>query len=262
MKRKLLLLILFIPVLSTAQETKPSKPQKSWYFAGGYNLDWYSKSDIHFKNETGPVYDFTLYDVKAEDRPGLKRIFKENITIPQYSFRFGVYFNDKHNLGFEVNYDHAKYVMIGSQKVRMKGSIEGVNYDQDTVLVSRFLTYEHSNGANFCMFNLIKRWKVWEHQDYRFALHAIAKPGIGFVFPRSDVTLFTVNRNDTYHVAGYIAGIDGGFRFNFNRYFFLDTSIKGSFANYTKVFLPGDGIANQHFFAFEYIFTAGFQFGK
>lgn len=230
--------------------------------AGGYNLDWYSKSDIHFEDNTGPHFDFTLHDLNAADRPGLKRIFHENITIPQYSFRFGVYFNDKHNLGIEINYDHAKYVIYNNQTAHLTGTIEGKEYDKDTIVRSSFLTYEHSNGANFCLVNLIKRWNIWQAQDYRFALHAIAKPGIGFVFPRSDVTIFGVNRNDTYHVAGYVTGIDAGFRFNFFRNFFFDTSFKTCFVNYTNVLLPGDGKANQHFFAYEYIFTAGIQFGK
>jgi hypothetical protein len=263
MKANLLVLILCLSVpLCYGQEEKKEKKRNSWYFAGGYNLDWFSKSDIHFKDNSGPYYDFTLYDVKAVDRPGLKNLFHQNITIPQYSFRFGVYFNDKHNLGFEVNYDHVKYVMLANQKVRLSGSIADKQYDTDTIISSGLLTYEHTNGANFCLFNLIKRWNLWQVQDYRFALHAIVKPGIGFVFPRSDVTIFGVNRNDTYHVAGYVAGTDAGLRFNFFRNFFLDTSLKASFANYTKVLLPGKGRANQHFFAYEYIFTAGIQFGK
>jgi hypothetical protein len=258
----LLILLVLCSHISLAGDDKPKRKNHSWYFAAGYNLDWYSKSDIHFKNTEGPHYNFTLHDLNAKDRPGLKGIFHQNITIPQYAFRFGVYFNDKHNLGIEINYDHAKYIIYNNQHVRLTGTIESTYYDIDTLITPRMLTYEHSNGANFCLVNLIKRWNVWQHQDYRFALHAVAKYGIGFVFPRSDVTLFGVNRNDTYHVAGYVTGIDAGLRFNFFRNFFIDTSVKGCFANYNKVFLPGDGIAKQHFFAYEYILTAGLQFGK
>ena len=92
-------------------------------------------------------------------------------------------------------------------------------------------------------------------------LSGIIKPGIGFVFPRTDVTIFGNRRNDTYHVAGYVIGLDMGLRYDLFRHFFIETSGKMSFANYNKVYLPGDGRAKQKFAAFEYILTIGFQFG-
>ncbi len=259
------LLLISLPSVSqevSSDEAKGDKNKWTWYFAAGYNLDWFTKSDIHFEDHTDVKYDFTLYDLKADDRPGLKKMLHEDITIPQYSFRFGCYFNDKHNLGIEINYDHAKFVVRDNQATHIEGTIGEQYYDKDTVITPYWLTFEHSNGANFGMINLIKRFTIWHTPDYRHALHALVKPGIGIVLPRSDVSIFGVRRNDTYHVAGYVAGLDCGVRFNFFRYFFLDTSIKGVFANYAKVLLPGDGRANHHFFALEYIFTGGFQFGK
>jgi hypothetical protein len=51
------------------------------YISAGYNLDWYTTSDIHFVDHTTDNYDFTLYNVKAEDRPGLEDLLHEDITI-------------------------------------------------------------------------------------------------------------------------------------------------------------------------------------
>lgn len=267
-KYGLLLILTFLFIAAKSQDTtrcncpgQHKAGRATFYFAGGYNLDTYSKSDIHFKDMTRPSYDFILSDVKAVDRPDLKEIFNENITIPQYSFRIGYYFNDKHNLGFELNYDHAKYVMIDNQVLHFKGRINNKYYDKDTLVSPSWLAYEHTNGANFCMFNLIKRMYLVHSPDKMHWLSGIFKSGLGFVLPRTDVTIFGVRRNDTYHIAGYIVGLDVGLRYDFFRHFFIETSGKGAFANYNRVFLPGDGRAKQKFFAFEYIFTAGFQFG-
>ena len=233
----------------------------TFYVAGGYNIERFTKSDIHFKDKTGPYYDFSLENVVAEDAPGFKNMLHEDITIPQYSFRIGYYFNDKHNLGIEINYDHVKYVMINNQTAHVSGTIDGQYVDKDTLVSPGWLLYEHTNGANFCMLNMIKRIYIIHSANKMHWLSGVVKPGIGFVFPRTDVTIFGNRRNDTYHVAGYVIALDMGIRYDLFRYFFIETSGKMSFANYNKVYLPGDGRAKQKFGAFEYILTIGFQFG-
>ena len=150
--------------------------------------------------------------------------------------------------------------MVDNQVVRVKGIIDRKYVDKDTLVSPSWLMYEHTNGANFCMVNLIKRIYITHSANQKHWLSGIIKPGIGFVFPRTDVTIFGVRRNDTYHVAGYLVGLDIGVRYDFFRYFFLETSGKGVFANYNRVFLPQDGRAKQKFFAGEYILTTGFQF--
>ena len=237
---------------------KPGKGK--FYISYGYNLDWFSKSDIHFKDKTTDDYDFTLFDVKAEDRPGIDEMFSTDITIPQYSYRFGYFLNDKYDLGFEINYDHVKYVMIQNQRAHMKGEIHGENFDTDTLLVNDFIRYEHTNGANYIMIKGIKRQNFLHSKNEKHWLSGIVKIGAGIVLPRSDTRIFGNRKNDTYHVAGYVAGIDLGLRYDFLKHFFVETSGKGAFANYSNVFLYGDGKASQHWTSFEFIFTAGYQF--
>ena len=86
----------------------------SFYFYWGWNKSAYTKSDITF---TGNDYNFTLYDVVADDRqsPLSANIYLNpaNITIPQYNMRIGYFFNDKYNISFGV--DHMKYVMRSNQ---------------------------------------------------------------------------------------------------------------------------------------------------
>ena len=229
------------------------------YITAGYNLDWYTASDIHFKDLTTDNYDFTLYKVKAEDRPGLQDVFHEDITIPQYSFRGGYWFNDKRDLAIEINYDHAKYVMIQDQRVHMTGNFRGEYYDRDTTLGTDFIRYEHTNGANYAMLDLVKRCNFWHAANQRHWISAVAKAGVGFVLPRTESYIAGSHRNDTYHVAGYVAGMEAGLRYDFLKYFFLETTMKGCFANYSNVLLYGDGIASQHWWSAQYIFTLGLQ---
>ncbi len=257
--------LLFAFSLSVSGQEKCNCPQQStkgkgtFYLTAGYNLDWYAKSTLHFKDHSTNNYDFTLSGVKAVDRDGLKHLFNEDITIPQYSFRIGYWLNNKRDIGFEINYDHAKYVMLRNQNLHLKGQIHDQEYDQDTVVRANFLTFEHSNGANFCLVNIIKRKNLLHSKNNKFWLGAVFKYGFGFVYPRSDVTIFGVNRNDRYHVAGYITGVESGFRFDFLKYFFLETTLKGVYANYNNVLLAGSGRAKHKVYGAEYIFLCGLQ---
>ncbi|MBK9731055.1 MAG: hypothetical protein IPO83_07185 [Chitinophagaceae bacterium] len=258
----LLFFIFLFPLLTNAQpETSchcagmaPSG-KGTLYITAGYNLDWFTNSDIHFQDHTTDNYDFILYNVKAEDRPGLEDLLHEDITIPQYSFRAGYWFNDKKDLALEINYDHVKYVMIQNQRVHMTGNLRGEYYDQDTTLVSSFIRYEHTNGANYAMIDLVKRFNIWHAANEKQWLSAITKAGVGFVLPRTESYIAGNHRNDTYHVAGMEAGL----RYDFLKHFFLETTMKGCFANYGNVVLYGDGKASQHWWSAEYIFTLGLQ---
>jgi hypothetical protein len=237
------------------------KGKGAFYVAGGYNFDRFSRSTIHFRNTKTDDYDFTLYRLRAVDRDGMKNLFREDITIPQYSFRIGYYFNNSGNWGIEINYDHVKYVVVQNQRVHLKGTIRGVYYDTDTVLNKSFIKFEHTNGANYAMINLIKRHTLFRTSNNLHYVSTTIKPGIGFVYPRSDVSVFGERLNDIYHVAGYVVGLDAGLRYDAFRNLFLEAGMKGAFANYLNVRLPGGGKAKHHFFSLEYIATIGFQFG-
>jgi len=41
-------------------------------------------------------------------------------------------------------------------------------------------------------------------------LTGIAKAGAGFMIPKSDVTLFGVQRDNVFHIAGYMASVEAG----------------------------------------------------
>ncbi len=253
-------LLLHACLFAQTGENKPEqkKGKGTFYFIWGYNKDWFSKSDLHFVDHITDNYDFTLYGVKADDRIGLSKIFNNDISIPQYVYRFGYYFNDKHNLGIELNFDHAKYIMIQDQRVHIKGNIHGETMDKDTILQPDFLKFEHTNGANFMMVNLLKRTKFFQSKNQKHVLNYVLKPGVGIVIPKTDVTLFGTRRDNVFHIAGYIMGLDGELRYEFGKHLFAETGFKGCFANYTNVLTLGEARANHHFFSLEFLFAAGY----
>ena len=234
-----------------------------FYVSWGYNRDWFSKSDLHFQNSGSDNYDFTVHGAKAKDRPGFDQILRTaiegDITIPQYVYRLGYYFGNKSDIGVEINFDHSKYVMVNGQTARVTGQIRGTELDQDTVVGSDFLKFEHTNGANFLMGNFIKRKTFLHSVNGKHWLSAVFKPGFGIVVPKTDVTLFEQRLDNRFHVAGWIVGAETGLRYDF-RHFFMEATAKEVFANYSDVLVMGTGKADHRFWCFEAILTAGFQF--
>ncbi len=277
MKKTISLTILFLLTffITKGQDSllhlAPAKKVKgTFYFSWGYNKDWFSKSDIHFKNTTSEFdtqkgtsksYDFTIYDAEAKDRPGFKDILRTDLTIPQYVYRVGYFFNKKHDLGIEINFDHVKYVMKDYQTLRVKGTIHGQTIDQDTLIdPNTFLHFEHSDGANFLMLNFVKRQRLLTSKNNKNWLSGIAKLGAGLVIPRTDVTLFGVELNNKFHIAGYCMGLEAGFRYDAFKHIYLEYTAKGAFANYKDVLVIGEGKAHHYFWTFENILVLGLQF--
>lgn len=266
-------LVLFIyptAFLKGQTEEATSKKIKGTFYGGwGYNKDWFSKSDLHFKNtsnEYNPAtrlndqYDFTVYDAKAKDRTGFKDILRTDLSIPQYVYRFGYYFNDKYNLGIELNFDHVKYVVIDYQTLHVKGTIREQAIDQDTLIdPNTFLHFEHTNGANFLMLNIMKRQRLVSFKNEHHQLFGIAKLGAGPVIPKTDVRLFGQDMDNCFHIAGYCAGLEVGFRYEAFKHVYLEYTGKGAFANYTNVLVIGSGKAHHYFWTFENILVLGLQ---
>lgn len=261
MRQLSLIAFVFLSISAFAQETPVKKEKKlkgTFYGAWGYNKDFFSRSDLHFSNDGSDHYDYTLYDVKAKDRPGFDQIFGGDLAIPQYVYRFG-YYSTK-NWGIEINFDHAKYVMVDNQVAHLTGTIHGQYYDQDTLVSPSFLKFEHTNGANFLMLNYLRRYEIWKSKGEKHHLFLAEKLGMGIVIPKTDVTMFGERLDNVFHIAGMIWAFDSGLRYEFFDHFFTEASLKGGFANYSDVLTVGTGKAHHHFFFGEVIWSFGFQF--
>jgi hypothetical protein len=247
------------------------RPAKhNYYLMWGYNREAYTTSTIHFQNkgnlndinEYGP-YDFIIEDAKAHDKPDFDQLGDVvNITIPQYSFRIGMWLNNKNDEGFELNYDHAKYVVTEGQTVRIRGTINGIAVDKDSVLENKYFHFEHTDGANFWQIDYMKRTKIYYSKNNFFRLSYVLKPGMGLVIPRTDATIFGHRLNNNWKVAGITASLEMALRAEIHKHFIVEFAGKSGWANYINCFVlgRGNGKASHKFGYVEGILSLGYQF--
>ncbi len=268
--KKLNLLLVFILNICAfsvlAQDTKPAeKPRKhhridAVYFSWGYNSEWYTRSTVHVtQGEFGNDYDFV--QVHARDHKGWnnKSIFRQPVTIPQYNYRLGFYFNKKRDLGFEVNFDHTKYIISDNQNVRVKGKLGNRQVDT-TVFFSEQngFYYYLNNGANFLLFNLVKRVGLYRSADSKLAIDLTGKAGIGPVIPHVENRLFGATNDQGFQFGGWNTGLETALRVTVAKYVFMEFSQKVDYARYSNLKVAS-GTAKQNFGTYELILSLGFN---
>ena len=253
MKAVAAVVVIFFSLSVQAQGSKSVETKNGIIYGGfGSFRIFYTNSDISLKRTGEPHFDITLYDVKGVDEGGVK--FH---TAPMFAWEVGYYFKKK-KFGLEYHYDHIKYFVTQDQRVRMKGSINGVIYDKDTTLVKEFLQMEHSDGGNYAMVNLVKWIPIASDKKGNHVLTGIVKGGFGLVNPKTNTTIMGEKRDDKYHISGYVTGIETGLRYNFFKHFFLQGSFKGSYANYTQFLIAG-GYGQQRWMAAQFMYMLGGQ---
>ena len=235
------------------------------YIQWGYNTEWYTKSTIHFKMSNGN--NFKLIKAKAHDSPDLDAIPKKpfEISIPQYNYRLGFYLNESHTKIFELNFDHAKYIVTDGQTVRVRGKIDGQQVDVDSVLnPATFLHFEHTDGANWLHFNYAEQHGIFQNRaKTRNLLTYIWKLGAGINIPRSDFTWRGDRLNNDFHIAGYNVSAEGGVRFYPLNRFFVEGTAKSGYVKYINALANTEksvGNRASHGFGYlELIGTIGYE---
>lgn len=229
----------------------------SLYFTFGWHRIYYTNSTIHFRDNQTANFDFYLIKAKAIDDNDLN--IGQHIDAPQFSVRIGYFFNHSSHTGIELNYDHAKYILKPWQLVHLRGIINGKSYDTDTLLNPNFVSYEHTDGANYYMLNFIKKKDLLQSKNRQHELSLVVKPGAGIVIPRTESSIMGRHTNNRYHISGYLAGLESGLRYEFFKNFLAELTLKGVYANYNDVLLYGKGRASQHWWSFQWIFVIGYQ---
>lgn len=275
----LLLLLLFITVAETSAQlgSITAKKKGSLYLQWGYNRSWFSKSDIHFKGTfpdspqspkevRGMEYDFTLLGADAEDRPQFDQIADWDITIPQFYYRVGYIFHGENINGIEAGFDHVKYVMKSNQTLRVQGTIYDstthsmVNVEKEMLVGDDFVHLEHTDGANYIMLSFVRGMYLLRSRLETHTVLCLVKPGAGILLPRSDVTIYNVRKDNDYHVAGYVAGLEVSLRYILAGRIILETGGKACYANLSNVLTTEGNSAKHQFTSFEWLFSIGYQF--
>ena len=238
MKYSLTLLALLLTAFGFSQTFNklPGTAKKGEFYAHwGWNRESYNKSDIEF---SGTNYDFTLRDVVAKDKPAefdINTYFSpENVTIPQYNFRIGYYFNDHYHISLGV--DHMKYVVQQDQVVKIDGYINepgnpyNGTYSNDPLkVVPGFLEMEHSDGLNYSNVEIGRFDNLLQYKKVTLGLTEAL--GAGVMYPKTDAHLFRNERHDEYHVAGFGLNAQVGVNFKFYNHFYIQSELRGGYVN-------------------------------
>lgn len=254
-----LALSIVIPFFSFAQqapEKKKKKFIKEVYFSWGYNKEWYTHSSLHV-SQPSLGNDYTMEHVKSHDHPGWDQgIFNQALSIPQYNYRLGFLLDEKRGWGFEINFDHPKYI-IQDQNVHIKGRMN--NHPVDTTVAfnqTNGFYYYLNNGANFLLFNVTKRWHLLKTRDEKVKVDGYAKLGVGPVIPHTQNELFGQANHPGFQLGGWNTGAEGVIRATFFRAFYLEYSNKLDYARYSGLNVY-EGKARQAFGTYEMILSLG-----
>ena len=255
-----ILLFLSKPAFGQSSLDQPKKHKRpgAVYFSWGYNGEWYTRSTVHVKqNSDGNDYD--LIHVQARDHKGWDEgIFNKALTIPQYNYRLGYYFNDKQDLAIELNFDHTKYIIVDGQNIHFKGSQSHASLDTNIVFSGNNGFYYYlNNGANFFLVNLVKRVGLYHSKDNNLRVDLTGKAGIGPVIPHVENSFFGHPNDPHFQLGGWNTGLETALRFTVMRYAYLEMSQKVDYARYSNLKIY-DGTAKQNFGTYELILSIGF----
>ena len=257
------LLLIFNCAAIAQTDASASVPKKvkhktgSIYGSWGYNGEWYTPSTIHIKQDgIGDAYD--MVHVKANDHKGWNEgLFHKALTIPQYNYRLGYYFNEKQDLAIELNFDHTKYVVIDGESIHFVGKHNSVNINENIVFSQQNGFYYYlNNGANFFLFNIVKRLGLYTAPSRNLLVDLIGKAGVGPVIPHVQNSLFGHPNDQGFQFGGWNTGVETALRVTFLRYAYLEFSQKVDYARYSNLKLY-DGTAKQNFGTYELILSVG-----
>lgn len=256
-----MLLTIFLDLrIALSQESitpVPKLHKGSIYLTWGYHLNAYSKSTLHLKDFNSDNYDFTLYDAKARDQPDMHHLLRTPISVPQYVFRLGYFLNNKKDLGIEFSWDHLKYIVKDNQTMHLKGWIRENYYDLDTLVTPDLVHIEHTNGNNYAMLSIVKRSTFFAPPNKSHKLSGLFTAGAGVLIPKTDSRVLGNHNDGPFRYSGIVFAASASLRYEFFKYFYVEPSIKGAFADYTNAKVYLQGRVRQCFFSVQYVFAGG-----
>ncbi len=241
-------------------EQKTSKHKhrtRSFYASWGYNEEWYTNSTVHVEQKgLGNSYD--LEQVHASDHKGWdQNFFHKALTIPQYNYRLGCYFNNKQDLAIEINFDHTKYLINDGSTIQMKGTYNHGYIDQPINFSgSNGFYYYLNNGANFFLINIVKRVGVYATRDKNLRVDLTGKVGVGPVVPHVQNSFFGQANDPHFQIGGWNTGAETALRLTIMKYGFIEFSQKVDYARYSNLKIY-EGTARQNFGTYELILSVG-----
>lgn len=258
---------------STIKTNFKTKNKGKLYFYWGWNKAQYSYSDITFR---GNDYNFTLYDVAAKDRqtPWDADVYLNptNISIPQTVARIGYYFHDNWNIS--IGDDHMKYIMVKQQPATIDGYIDlddplsefnGV-YDNAPIYIDEdFLEFEHTDGLNYINLEISRVDNLGDYLKWnskKIQLNLLESFGAGVLYPKTNSTLLSKERNDEFHLSGFGVSFKAGVNLTLFDQFFLQAEFKAGYIDMSDIRTTNSTAdsASQEFFFYQRNISFGYIF--
>ena len=250
-------IISMLSFTASAQNKKNTR-KKEFYFSWGYNKEWYTRSTIKVDQ---PSLDnhYSFVGIKGQDHPGWDEgIFSKPISIPQYNYRLGLFLHKEKGVAVEINFDHTKFI-FADQAVHIKGTINKRGVDTIVNFSKPDFYYYLNNGANFLLFNLVKRWHWYAAKNEKIKIDFLGKAGIGPVIPHVENKLFGNANEPGFQLGGWNIGVEAAVRATFFHHVYLEYSNKMDYARYTNLKVY-EGTAKHAFGTYEMILSIGTTF--
>lgn len=256
-------ILALIVILNSLQAIAQKTERKgAFYFSWGYNKEWYTNSNVGI-NQPSLGNNFTFKNTKLEDHPGWDdALLTKAISIPQYNYRIGYFLDNEKDLAIEINFDHTKALFLDNQTVHMVGTYNNKPIDSSFVFsktgtgTSRNYYYLN-NGANFLLFNIVKRKKFKNLATKYFDFDGLAKLGFGPVIPHVENSLFGVKNNQLFQFGGWNTGAEYALRSTFKKHLYIEFAGKVDYAYYYNLEV-NQGTAKQGFGTLEFILNLGY----
>jgi len=245
----------FVPFLVVAQNNHSTR-QGELYVSWGYNTEWYTHSNVHVvQPELGNHYTFK--NIRGHDHRGWDdALFSKALTIPQYNYRLGYFFNKKKDLAIEINFDHTKFI-FADQDAHLTGTLAGKHVDSTIAFNEKNgFFYYLNNGANFLLFNIVKRWKLYHSYSENIKIDALGKAGIGPVIPHVENSFFGQKNEPHFQLGGWNVGVEGAVKVTFFKTIFFELANKIDYARYANLKIY-KGTARHAFGTYELIVNLG-----
>lgn len=253
-----LLLLLISTVFTASAQSKKTGKKKEFYFSWGYNKEWYTKSTIKI-NQPSLGNKYSFIDIKGHDRPGWDEgLFTKALTIPQYNYRLGLFINKEKGIAIEINFDHTKFI-FSDQTARVKGKINKKTVDTIINFRRPDFYYYLNNGANFLLFNIVKRSHLFKNSNGKLKIDLLSKAGIGPVIPHVENNFFSNANKPNFQFGGWNIGIEAVVRATFFNYMFLEYSNKLDYSLYSNLKIY-EGTAKHAFGTYEMVLSLGVTF--
>lgn len=268
-----LFLLMLLPFISQAQHenttstssqatysSRESQGRGSFYFSWGYNTEWYTRSNVKV-SQPDLGNDYSFKNIKGHDHRGWDDgLFSKPFTIPQYNYRLGYFFNDKRDLGVEINFDHTKFIFEQDQQADIKGTLNGKSIDSTvTFNEANGFFYYLNNGANFLLFNLVKRWHYCNDKSGNIKTDFLLKGGVGPVIPHVENSFFGQKNEPHFQIGGWNMGTELAVRTTFYKHVYLEFAGKLDYARYSNLKVY-HGTVKHAFGTAELILNLGYTF--